>query len=122
AGSWRVRPAGMARHHFAMESALQACARREATIAVTGIAVQLDTRFTANASTTLAAQLSGVGQRLSAIQNHVLLDGTRQGEVIGETVAIVSLGRRDSSLAYNALKKHSNPRPPSKPENTLPIN
>jgi hypothetical protein len=86
----------MARHHFAMESALQACARREATIAVTDIAVQLDTRFTANASTTLAAQLSGVGQRRSAIQNHALLDGTRQGEVIGETVAIVSLGRRDS--------------------------
>ncbi|KAH7182144.1 hypothetical protein DER46DRAFT_568724 [Fusarium sp. MPI-SDFR-AT-0072] len=115
----------MARHRFAMESALEACARREATIAVTGIAVQLDTRFTANASTTLAAQLSGVGQRRSAIQNHAPLDGTRQGEVIGETVAIVSLGRRDSSvfrmfptmelvtyLVKIEIKIHSNPRPP----------
>ncbi|KAH7128023.1 hypothetical protein B0J13DRAFT_564845 [Dactylonectria estremocensis] len=71
-----------------------------------GTAARLDTKSTANALMTVAAGLSGAGLRPSAIRSRVRLDGTRQGEATGATVATASLGRRFSVSATAVERDH----------------
>ncbi|KAH7240081.1 uncharacterized protein BKA55DRAFT_519701, partial [Fusarium redolens] len=103
--SWHVHLAGTALHRFVTGNAPPAPTRREPMTVVMGIAARPDTKSTVNALRTLAARLSGAELRRSALRSRARLDGTRQGEVTGATVATASLGRRDS-VSATAVEAH----------------